>query len=186
MKEYGSTKPEKGSVFAIVVSEFNKEIGENLLQGALRALKEGGFDDVASVIARVPGAYELPFIARKFAQAQVFDGIICLGAVIRGETPHFDYVCTQAAQGIQQAAFETETPILFGVLTTDTRAQAEARSNPDGRNKGYETGMAALKMVALTEEIDDEFDEFSSEEIAELAAHIGLQTKESPPKKSLR
>lgn len=182
MKEYGQKLAMNHSTFAIVVSEFEKEIGENLLKGTLRALKEGGINEDQIVLARVPGAFELPVIAMRFANTGEFDAIICLGAVIRGETAHFDYVCSQAAQGIQQTSIETETPILFGVLTTDTRAQAEARSTPDGRNKGFEVGVAALKMVALTQEIDDDFDQysntFSSDELAMIAAEF---SEESDP-----
>ena len=133
----------RGLKFAIVVARFNAAITEKLLDGAREALKTAGADHVQ--IFRVPGAFELPFAARCLAGK--YDAIVALGAVIRGETPHFDYVASAAANGLQQAAMETQTPVAFGVLTTDTLAQAEARAGGDQGNKGYDAAMTAIEMA---------------------------------------
>ena len=133
----------KGLKFAIVVARFNSGITEKLLDGAQEALRKAGADGIA--VFSVPGAFELPFAARKLAEA--YDGIIALGAVIRGETPHFDYVCDAAARGLLQVSLETGTPISFGVLTTDTFAQAEARAGGEHGNKGYDAAMTTIEMA---------------------------------------
>ena len=132
-----------GLKFAIVVARFNSAITEKLLEGAQKALEKAGADDVR--VFQVPGAFELPFAARKLAGQ--YDAIIALGAVIRGETPHFDYVASAAATGLQQAALDTGTPIAFGVLTTDTVEQAEARAGGAQGNKGYDAAMTAIEMA---------------------------------------
>jgi 6,7-dimethyl-8-ribityllumazine synthase len=133
----------KGLKFAIVVARFNSGITEKLLEGAREALTKAGASGVS--VYHVPGAFELPLAARKLAEA--YDGVIALGAVIRGETPHFDYVCDAAARGLLQVSLETGTPVSFGVLTTNTLAEAEARAGGEHGNKGYDAAMTAIEMA---------------------------------------
>ena len=140
----------KGLTFAVVVARFNSAITEKLLAGALEALSEAGAK--SHQIFYVPGAFELPFAAKKLATRGGFDAIIALGAVIRGETPHFEYVAGEAARGLQQAGLDTGVPVIFGVLTTDTWEQAEARAGgPSGsassNNKGFAAARTAIEMA---------------------------------------
>ena len=140
----------KGLCFAIIVARFNSAITEKLLAGAREALLQAGARNTQ--IFSVPGAFELPFAAKKLAVRGGFDAIIALGAVIRGETPHFDYVAGEAARGLQQAGLDSSVPVIFGVLTTDTWEQAEARAGgPSGsateNNKGYDAAMTAIEMA---------------------------------------
>ncbi len=138
-----------GRRVAIVAARFNGGITLRLLAGALRSLDEAGVarDDVT--VAWAPGAFELPFVAKALARAGASDAIIALGAVIRGETGHYDFVAGQCAQGLQAVQLETGVPVVFGVLTTDTVAQALARSMDDEANKGREAALTALEMAAL-------------------------------------
>ena len=133
-----------GLKFAIVVARFNSGITEKLLEGAQEALTKAGASGVE--VFYVPGAFELPLAAQKLAQSAM-TRIIALGAVIRGETPHFDYVAGAAARGLQQVSLETGTPVAFGVLTTDTLEQAEARAGGKHGNKGYDAAMTAIEMA---------------------------------------
>jgi 6,7-dimethyl-8-ribityllumazine synthase len=140
----------KGLSFAIVVARFNSGITEKLLDGAREALSQAGA--ASTQVFSVPGAFELPFAAKKLAARGGFHAVIALGAVIRGETPHFDYVAGEAARGLQQVGLDTGIPVIFGVLTTDTREQAEARAGgPTGsateNNKGYDAAMTAIEMA---------------------------------------
>lgn len=123
---------------AITVSRFNRSVTDNLLEGALEACRELDVDVAEEDVFPVPGAFELPLVAQQLARSGRYDGIACLGAVVRGETPHFDYVCDQAAAGILRVALENEIPVAFGVLTTETIAQALARAGGEVGNKGYE------------------------------------------------
>jgi 6,7-dimethyl-8-ribityllumazine synthase len=132
-----------GLRFAIVVARFNSAITEKLLAGAQEALTKARAE--SSRVFYVPGAFELPFAAKKLATA--FDAVIALGAVIRGDTPHFDFVAGAAAQGLQQVTLETGTPVAFGVLTTNTLAEAEARAGGVHGNKGYDAAMTAIEMA---------------------------------------
>jgi 6,7-dimethyl-8-ribityllumazine synthase len=132
-----------GLKFAVVVARFNSGITEKLLEGAQDALAKAGAASVS--VFHVPGAFELPLAARRLAEA--YDGIVALGAVIRGETPHFEYVCGAAATGLLQVSLETGTPVSFGVLTTNTLAEAEARAGGAHGNKGYDAAMTAIEMV---------------------------------------
>ena len=134
---------------AIVVSRFNESIGRRLLDGARDCLRRHGVDDDELSIAWVPGAFELPLAAKRLAQSGRVDAVVCLGTVIRGETPHFDYVAGGAAYGILQAGLETGVPISFGVLTADTSEQAAARAGGKMGNKGFEAALAALEMANL-------------------------------------
>ena len=141
--------PGAGFRFAVVVSRFNAAITESLREAAVAALAEAGAASADVEEFSVPGAFELPQAARRAAETGRFDAIVCLGCVIRGETPHFEYVSSSAAQGVMAAASDTGVPMAFGVLTTDTEEQAKARAGADEHNKGREAAAAALEMAAL-------------------------------------
>jgi 6,7-dimethyl-8-ribityllumazine synthase len=136
-----------GFRFAVVVSRFNETITDSLRDAATAALKEAGAASVQ--VLTVPGAFELPQAARAAADSGRFDAIVCLGCIIRGETPHFEYIASAVAHGITDAAADTGIPMAFGVLTTDTVDQATARSGPGPDNKGREAAAAAIEMAAL-------------------------------------
>ena len=138
-----------GFRFAVIVSRFNAAITGSLREAAVAALREAGADASGIEEFSVPGAFELPQAARCAAETGRFDAILCLGCVIRGETPHFEYVSSSAAQGVMAAAGDTGVPMAFGVLTTDTEEQARARAGADEHNKGREAAAAALEMAAL-------------------------------------
>jgi 6,7-dimethyl-8-ribityllumazine synthase len=138
-----------GLRFAIVVSRFNSFITERLLAGAMDALTRTGADAGQIDTVRVPGAWEIPLVAAELARQHRYDAVICLGAVIRGETPHFDYVAGEAAKGIAHAAAETGVPVAFGVLTTNTMEQAIDRAGGKGGNKGFDAAMTAIEMAHL-------------------------------------
>ena len=135
--------------FAVIVSRFNETVTGSLRDAALAALKEAGAADGNVHLFSVPGAYEIPQAARAAAETGRFDAVVCLGCVIRGETPHFDYIASAVAHGITDAAGETGVPMAFGVLTTDSLEQAAARSGPGPDNKGREAAAAAIEMAAL-------------------------------------
>jgi 6,7-dimethyl-8-ribityllumazine synthase len=138
-----------GLKIAVLVSRFNEIVGERLLEGALLALARRGVRDRDVLVARVPGAFELPVAARRIARAGRHDAILCLGAVIRGETAHFDYVAGEASRGIARVAYETGVPVLFGLLTTETLEQALARAGGAQGNKGAEAAEGAIEMARL-------------------------------------
>ncbi|OGQ97047.1 MAG: 6,7-dimethyl-8-ribityllumazine synthase [Deltaproteobacteria bacterium RIFOXYD12_FULL_57_12] len=138
-----------GKKFGIIVSRFNSFIAERLLEGALDALQRSGASADDIEVARVPGAFEIPLVARKMAGSARFDAVICLGAVIRGATSHYDLVANEAAKGIAQVGMETGVPVIFGVLTTDTIEQAIERAGSKAGNKGSEAAMTAIEMVNL-------------------------------------
>lgn len=142
-----------GARFAIVVARWNGEITESLLQGAQRALERQGVAQEDVQTFRVPGAFELPLAARKIAETGRFDAVITLGAVIRGGTPHFEYVCAETTRGVGEVALATGVPIAFGVLTTDDLDQARERSGPGTDNKGEEAALTALEMVSLLRQL---------------------------------
>ncbi len=138
-----------GKKFAIVVARFNSFISEKLLEGALDTLTRSGAEQVDIDIARVPGAFEIPLVAKKFAESQKYDAVICLGVVIRGATPHFDVVVSEVSKGAAQVGLETGVPVLFGVLTTETIEQAIERAGTKAGNKGAEVAVAAIEMANL-------------------------------------
>ncbi|HYJ92749.1 MAG TPA: 6,7-dimethyl-8-ribityllumazine synthase [Pyrinomonadaceae bacterium] len=140
--------------FAIVVARWNGELTSKLADGAVEALTKAGVPKNAIEIFRVPGAFELPLASMKAAETGLFDAVIALGVVIRGETPHFDFVAGRAAAGIMQASLDTGVPVMFGVVTADTREQAEARCGGTVGNKGYESAMSAIEMASLAREIE--------------------------------
>lgn len=138
----------KGLRIAIVVSRFNSFITEQLLAGALDCLKRNGVEDNNITIVKVPGAFEIPVICKKMAEGNV-DAVIALGAVIRGNTPHFDYVAGEVAKGVAQVGLETGKPVIFGVLTTDTIEQAIERAGTKAGNKGFDAAQNAIEMATL-------------------------------------
>lgn len=139
--------------FGIVVSRFNDFICDRLLGGALDALKRSGASEENIEVFKVPGAFEIPLLAKKMAGSARFDAVICLGAVIRGATPHFDYVASEVSKGIANVSLETGKPISFGVLTTDTLEQAIERAGSKAGNKGWDAAMAAIEMANLIRQI---------------------------------
>ena len=143
----------KGMKFGIVVSRFNDFVCERLLSGALDVLVRNGADDGDIEVLRVPGAFEIPQVARKMALAKKYDAVICLGAVIRGATPHFDYIAAEVSKGVAMVGMESEVPVCFGVLTTDTREQAIERAGSKAGNKGWDAAMAAIEMANLLKNI---------------------------------
>ena len=143
----------KGLHFGIVVSRFNDFVTSKLLSGALSALKEHGADDEDLEVLRVPGAFEIPQAARKLCTSREFDAIVCLGAVIKGDTPHFDFISAETSRGVGQVGLEFNIPVLFGVLTTNDVEQAVARSGDNSSNKGRETALAAVEMANLFRKI---------------------------------
>lgn len=139
--------------FAFVVSRFNQFITENLLYGALDCFRRHGGDEEHITIVKVPGAFEIPLAAQSLALSQKYDAIVCLGAVIRGATPHFDYICSEVAGGISSLALKTNIPVAFGILTTDSIEQAVERAGTKSGNKGYDTTLSAIEMVNLLKNI---------------------------------
>jgi 6,7-dimethyl-8-ribityllumazine synthase len=137
--------------FAVVVSRFNERITDSLRDAATAALREAGAASIQ--VFTVPGAFEIPQAARAAAEAGRFDALVCLGCIVRGDTPHFDYIASAVAHGIMAAAGDTGVPMAFGVLTTDSMAQAEARSGAGADNKGREAAAAAIEMAVLYREL---------------------------------
>ncbi len=150
MKMYEGKLIGTGLRFGIVVGRFNEFITSRLLSGALDALKRHGVEDADVEVAWVPGAFELPVITKKMAESGKYDAVITLGTVIRGATPHFDYVCNEAAKGVAAVALQTGVPTIFGVLTTDTIEQAVERAGTKAGNKGWESAASAIEMANLT------------------------------------
>ena len=142
-----------GLRFGILVSRFNSFITERLLASALDALKRAGATEKRVKVTYVPGSFELPLAAKKFAATGRYDALIAIGCVIRGETSHYDYVCSETARGIQLAQMDTGIPIIFCVLTCDTAKQATDRAGPKGGNKGFEAGIAAIEMATLSRQL---------------------------------
>ena len=143
----------EGLRFAIIASRFNDFISSKLVEGAMDALNRHGASEEKISLVKVPGSFEIPLVAKRLAEAGKFDGIICLGAVIRGATPHFDYVASEVSKGIAAVALETNTPVTFGVLTTDSLEQAIERAGSKSGNKGWDAAMAAMEMVNLFREL---------------------------------
>ena len=135
--------------FALVVSRFNDFISSRLLEGAVDCFDRHGGSVEDLTVVRVPGAFEIPITAAKLAKSGKYDGVICLGAIIRGSTPHFDYVASEAAKGVAQAAMASEVPVIFGILTTDSIEQAVERAGTKAGNKGWDAMMSAMEMADL-------------------------------------
>jgi len=141
------------SRFGIIVGRFNEFIGGKLLEGAKDALRRHEANEESIDIAWAPGAFEIPLVAQKMAKTGRYDAIICLGAVIRGSTPHFDFVSSEVSKGVASVGLETGIPVVFGVLTTDSIEQAIERAGTKAGNKGFEAAMTAIEMVNLLKEI---------------------------------
>jgi 6,7-dimethyl-8-ribityllumazine synthase len=143
----------KGLKFAIVVSRFNHFIGDRLLDGALDAIRRNGANEEDCSVAWVPGSFEIPLAAKKLAKSRRYDAVICLGCVIRGATPHYAYIATEVTKGIATVTLETEVPVSYGVLVTDTIEQAIERAGTKVGNKGFDAAMSAIEMANLMKEI---------------------------------
>jgi len=141
----------EGKKFALIMSRFNDFITEKLVSGAVDALLRSGARDEDIDIAKVPGAFEIPLLAKKMAAKNYYDAIICLGAVIRGATPHFDYVSGEVSKGIAMVSLEADVPVIFGIITTDTIEQAIERAGTKAGNKGWSAAMSAIEMANLTD-----------------------------------
>ncbi len=139
----------QGLKFGIIVGRFNEFIGGKLLDGAIDGLKRHGVREEDIDIAWVPGAFEIPLVAKKMAKNSKYDAVICLGAVIKGATSHYDYVCSEVSKGIASVSLESEKPVIFGVLTTNTIEQAIERAGTKAGNKGYECAVSAIEMANL-------------------------------------
>ena len=150
----GEVKIDGDVRIAIVASRFNSAIVDQLLSGALEALARHQVDESAIDVYQVPGAFELPLIAKRIARRQEHDAIIALGAVIRGDTPHFEYVAGSCTQGLSEVALQMEIPVAFGVLTVDTIEQAIERSGTEAGNKGAEAALTAIEMISLLRKLD--------------------------------
>jgi 6,7-dimethyl-8-ribityllumazine synthase len=144
----------KGKRFAIVVSRFNDLVTTRLLDGTLDCLKRHGADDQNIEVAWVPGAFELPIVAQKLARTGRFDVVTCLGAIVRSDTPHFDYVAGESSKGIARVGLDTGVPITFGVITADTVDQAVQRAGVKAGNRGWDAGMNAIEMASLMSSIE--------------------------------
>lgn len=149
MNSIEGTQEAAGLRFGIVVAKYNEFVTSRLLAGAMEVLNKAGAGEEAIEIVRVPGAFEIPLVARRLAQSGRVQSVICLGAVIRGETPHFEYISAEASRGIAQAAWDADVPVIFGVLTTDTAEQALERAGSPERNRGAEAARTAIEMASL-------------------------------------
>lgn len=139
--------------FAIVAAKFNRDVVDRLVDGALEGFRKQGLEKAAIDLVRVPGAFELPLVCRKLAASGKYAAVVALGAVIRGDTDHYDYVCDAATQGVLNANLETGVPVIFGVLTCDTEEQALARAGGAEGNKGFDAALAALEMASLLKKL---------------------------------
>ncbi|MDR3589793.1 MAG: 6,7-dimethyl-8-ribityllumazine synthase [Negativicutes bacterium] len=153
MKTFEGQLVAEGLKFGIVAARFNEFITSKLVGGALDALKRHGAAEENIDLAWVPGAYEIPLVAQKMVAGKKYDAVICLGTVIRGNTPHFDYVCSEVAKGVAHVSLASGVPVLFGVLTTETIEQAVERAGTKAGNKGFDSAVAAIEMANLLKEI---------------------------------
>jgi 6,7-dimethyl-8-ribityllumazine synthase len=153
MKIYEGKLLAKDLRFGIIVSRFNDFICDRLLGGALDALQRSGAEESTIEVFKVPGAFEIPLLAKRVASSNRYDAVICLGAVIRGSTPHFDFVASEVSKGIATVSLETGVPVSFGVLTTDTLEQAIERAGSKAGNKGWDAAMAAIEMANLLKQL---------------------------------
>ncbi len=149
----GKVVAKSGMKVGIVASRFNAFIVQKLLDGAVDGLVRHGVDEDNISAAWVPGAFEIPVVAQKMAASKKYDAVICVGAVIRGSTSHYDYVCAEVSKGVAQASFNTGVPVLFGILTTDNLEQAIDRAGAKSGNKGYDCALSAIEMVNVMEQI---------------------------------
>lgn len=155
VREYTGSLQGQGVKIAVVVARFNEFVTRKLLEGALAALERHGVNEEDISVFWVPGSFELPLVARTQALSGNYDALVCLGAVIRGETAHFEYVAGQAASGIARASLDSGVPVIFGVLTTDTVEQAINRAGGKSGNKGYDAAVAAIEMANLMRDLKE-------------------------------
>ncbi len=153
-REIAGTLDASGMKFGIIVSRFNELLTSKLLEGAVDCLLRHKADEKDITVARVPGSFEIPYAAAKMAESKKYDAVLCLGTVIRGDTPHFDYIAAEATKGIAKAAMESGRPVIYGVITADTLDQAIERAGTKAGNKGWDAAMAGIEMVNLYREID--------------------------------
>ncbi len=139
--------------FALIVSRFNELVSKKLIEGALDCLKRHKADEKNITLIWVPGAFEIPSVAKKVADSGKYDAVICIGAVIRGDTPHFEYISSEVSKGIAQVALGSKIPVIFGVLTTDTIEQALERAGTKAGNKGWDAALSAIEMINLIEKL---------------------------------
>jgi 6,7-dimethyl-8-ribityllumazine synthase len=153
MKTFEGKLDATGLKFGIVIARFNEFISAKLLSGCIDGLKRHGASESDIAIAWSPGSFEIPLVARKMAKSDMYDAVICLGAVIRGATPHFDYVAAEVSKGVAHVGLETGLPVIFGVLTTDNIEQAIERAGTKSGNKGFDAALAAIEMANLLKQI---------------------------------
>jgi 6,7-dimethyl-8-ribityllumazine synthase len=153
--EIRGTFDARGRRFAVVAAQFNELVTGKLVEGALAAFRSHGITEDDLLVAWVPGAFELPLVARRLAATGRYDAVVCLGAVVRGETPHFDFVAGESARGAADAARDTGVPVLFGVLTTENMAQALDRAGGKHGNKGWDCAMAAMQTASVLDQLPD-------------------------------
>ena len=153
MKTFEGKLEAKGLKFGIVIARFNEFISGKLLAGCIDGLRRHGADEDNIDVAWSPGAFEIPLLAKKMATGKKYDAVICLGAVIRGATPHFDYVASEVSKGVAHVGLETGMPVIFGVLTTENLEQAIERAGTKGGNKGFDAALAAIEMANLLREM---------------------------------
>jgi 6,7-dimethyl-8-ribityllumazine synthase len=149
MKKFEGELQAEGLRFAVIVSRFNEFITNKLLDGSIDALKRHGASEKDIDVVKVPGSFEIPLTAKKIAEKKSYDAVICLGTIIRGATPHFDYVASEAAKGIASVSIETGVPIAFGIITADTIEQAVERAGTKSGNKGWDAALVAIEMAQL-------------------------------------
>jgi len=152
MKTYQGKLQAKGLKIAVIVSRFNSFISERLLEGALEALQKMGAQDADLAVYKVPGSFEVPLVAKKLAKAKAADGILCLGALIRGDTPHFDYLSAEVTKGLAQIAIDDGVPVAFGILTVETVEQGIERAGTKAGNKGYDAAFSLVETLNLLRE----------------------------------
>ena len=153
MKKYEGELQAKGLKFAVIVSRFNEFITSKLLDGAVDALLRHGASEENIDVIKVPGSFEIPLVAKKIAKKKSYDAIICLGTIIRGATPHFEYVASEAAKGIALVSLEAEIPVAFGIITADTIEQAIERAGTKSGNKGWDAALVAVEMAQLLKKL---------------------------------
>lgn len=153
MKNINGNLISKGKKYALILGRFNNFIGDKLLDGAVDTLQRHGVKDDEITVIRVPGGFEIPLIAKKCALSDKYDAVICLGAIIRGSTPHFDMIANEMTKGIALAGMQTEKPVIYGVLTTDNIEQAIERAGSKAGNKGSDAATTAIEMLNLIEQI---------------------------------
>ncbi|MDF2945622.1 MAG: 6,7-dimethyl-8-ribityllumazine synthase [Bacillales bacterium] len=153
MKIYEGKLISQGLKYGIIVGRFNEFIGGKLLSGAIDGLKRHGAEESEIEVTWVPGAFEIPLVAKKIANSGKYDAVICLGAVIRGATPHFDYVSNEVTKGVASVSLDSEIPVVFGVLTVDSIEQAIERAGTKAGNKGYEAAVTAIEMANLIKQL---------------------------------